>query len=93
MEGAAVATVVSYTLMFAGMTVNAQRVYRVPYQWRRAATAVAAAVALALVGTAFDPSLALAVAMTLAYPIVLLPLRFYLPAELRIVRRFVPIAR
>jgi O-antigen/teichoic acid export membrane protein len=81
MEGAAVATVVAYTLMFAGMTVNAQRVYPVPYQWRRAVTAVAAAVALTLVGKALDVPLPLAIALSLAYPLALLPLGFYLPAE------------
>ena len=81
MEGAAVATVVSYTVMFAGMTLNAQRVYRVPYQWRRAVTAVSAAVALAIVGKTLDVSLALAIALAAAYPLVLLPLGFYLPAE------------
>jgi hypothetical protein len=72
---------VSYVLLFAGMTVNAQRVYPVPYQWRRAATAVAAAVALTLAGKALDVPLALAIVLSLAYPAVLLPLGFYLPAE------------
>jgi O-antigen/teichoic acid export membrane protein len=81
MEGAAVATVVSYTLMFAGMTLNAQRVYPVPYQWRRAATAIAAAVGLTLLGKALDASLPVAIGLAGVYPLVLLPLGFYLPGE------------
>jgi O-antigen/teichoic acid export membrane protein len=93
MEGAAIATVVSYTVMFVGMTVNAQRVYPVPYQWRRGATAVAAAVALTVVGKALDLPLPLAVALALVYPVVLLPLGFYLPAERARLRRLAPFAR
>jgi O-antigen/teichoic acid export membrane protein len=89
MAGAAVATIASYTLMFAGMTLNAQRVYRVPYQWRRVTTLVAVAVALTLVGKALDAPLTLAIAIALVYPLALLPLRFYLPSELARVRRLV----
>ena len=48
--GAAVATVAAYVVMFFGMTWYAQRVFPVPYQWRRVLTAVAAAVALLLLG-------------------------------------------
>jgi O-antigen/teichoic acid export membrane protein len=93
MTGAAIATVVSYTVMFVGMTVNAQRVYRVPYQWRRAVTAVAVAVGLTLVGKALDPPLALVLALALAYPLALLPFGFYLPAERARLRRIVPLSR
>ncbi len=50
--GAAVATVVAYVVMFLGMTWYAQRVFPTPYQWRRVLTAVAAALALLLVGKA-----------------------------------------
>ena len=50
MMGAAIATVAAYTVMFVGMAWWAQRVFRVPYQWRRVATAAAAGVALAVVG-------------------------------------------
>jgi O-antigen/teichoic acid export membrane protein len=87
MEGAAVATVVSYVVMFAGMTVNAQMVYRVPYQWRRAATVVGVAVALAVLGRALDAPLPLAIALALAYPLVLFPLGFFLPVERAGLRR------
>src|ERR671930_1874439 len=35
MMGAAVSTAAAYVALFAGMTLNSQRVYPVPYQWRR----------------------------------------------------------
>jgi O-antigen/teichoic acid export membrane protein len=81
MEGSAVATIASYTLMFAGMTLNAQRVYRVPYQWRRVATLVAVAVGLTVLGKVLDVALPLAIGLSLVFPLALLPLGFYLPAE------------
>src|SRR3712207_399404 len=46
MEGSAAATVAAFTVLFLGMAWHAQRIYRVPYQWRRVATALGAAVAL-----------------------------------------------
>src|SRR5438046_4790875 len=42
MMGAASATLVAYVVMFLGMTVRAQQVFPVPYQWRRIALAVVA---------------------------------------------------
>jgi O-antigen/teichoic acid export membrane protein len=81
MMGAAAATVAAYAVMFAGMTWHAQRVYPVPYQWRRLATLVASAVALVAVGKLLDVPLAVAIVLSLAYPVVLLALGFYLPAE------------
>ena len=39
MMGAAVATIAAYATMFAGMSWWAQRIYPVPYQWRRVLTA------------------------------------------------------
>ncbi len=93
MMGAAVATIAAYTTMFAGMTWWSQRIYPVPYQWRRVATLVGAAAGLTVLGKALDAPLALAVALSAVYPLVLLPLGFYLPAELRRVRRLVPIPR
>ena len=80
MMGAAAATVAAYAVMFAAMTWYAQRVFPTPYQWRRVLTAVAAAVALLLAGKAVG-GLTAALALTLVYPLVLLPLGFYLPAE------------
>jgi O-antigen/teichoic acid export membrane protein len=83
MMGAATATVVAYVTMAAGMAWWAQRIYPVPYQWRRVLTAGLTGVALVVVGKAVDGGLAVAVLLALAYPLVLLPLGFYLPAERR----------
>jgi O-antigen/teichoic acid export membrane protein len=81
MMGAAVATVAAYTVMFAGMAWWAQRIFPCPYQWRRVLTAAAAGIALACVGKLLGAGLALSIVLTLVYPLVLLPLGFYLPAE------------
>jgi O-antigen/teichoic acid export membrane protein len=86
MIGAAVATIGAYALLFLGMAWKAQRVFYVPYQWRRVATAFGAAVALTVVGRTLDVSLGVALALVAAYPFVLLPLGFYLPEELRRLR-------
>lgn len=93
MMGAAVSTVAAYSLMFLVMAWWAQRVYPVPYQWRRVATLVAAGVGLCALGKGFDVGLGPAIALSAAYPLVLLPLRFYLPAELRRMRRLVLLPR
>ena len=83
MMGAAVATIAAYATMFAGMAWWAQRIYPVPYQWRRVGTAALAGVALVVAGKLLDANLAAALALALVYPLVLLPLGFYLPAERR----------
>jgi O-antigen/teichoic acid export membrane protein len=93
MVGAAVATLVAYLGLFLGMWLYAQRVYPVAYQWRRVLTAASVAVALTVLGSAFDVPLAVAIFIALAFPLCLLPLRFYLPAELSRMRRLVPLAR
>jgi O-antigen/teichoic acid export membrane protein len=82
MMGAAAATVAAYGVMFAAMTWYAQRVFPVPYQWRRVLTAIAAAVALLLAGKAVG-GLAAAIGLVLAYPLALLALGFFLPEERR----------
>jgi O-antigen/teichoic acid export membrane protein len=81
MMGAAIATLAAYSAMFLGMSWHAQRVYPVPYQWRRVATLVAVAVALVVAGKLFDVPLAVAIVLAAVYPLALLPLGFYLPAE------------
>jgi O-antigen/teichoic acid export membrane protein len=81
MEGAAAAALVAFAVLFVFMAAHAQRIYPVPYQWRRVTTALGAAAALAVAGKAIDAPLAGAIALALAYPLVLLPLGFYLPAE------------
>jgi O-antigen/teichoic acid export membrane protein len=86
MMGAAVATIGAYGTLFLGMAWKAQRVFPVPYQWRRVATAFGAAIALTIVGRVLDLPLAAAIAIVAVYPLVLLPLGFYLPEELRRMR-------
>jgi O-antigen/teichoic acid export membrane protein len=83
MIGAAISVAAAMTAMFVLMTVHAQRVYPVPYQWRRIGLVVGTAVALTAVGKALNVPLAVAVLLSLAYPLILLPLGFYLPAERR----------
>jgi O-antigen/teichoic acid export membrane protein len=89
MMGAAIATVAGYTLMFVLMAWHAQRIYPVPYQWRRIVTSVAAAAALLVVGKLLDVPLAVAILLSLAYPLALLALGFTLPAERARLRRMV----
>ena len=84
--GAAVATVAAYVVMFLGMTWYAQRVFPTPYQWRRVLTAVGAAVVLVLAGRQLG-GLAAALGLTLAYPLALLALGFFLPEERRTLLR------
>jgi O-antigen/teichoic acid export membrane protein len=90
MLGAAYATLAAYVLMMVVRTWNAQQVYPVRYQWRRVAIVVLAAGALTGVGEAFRHSLVLAFALTAAYPLLLVPLGFYLPAERKRLRRLLP---
>jgi O-antigen/teichoic acid export membrane protein len=87
MMGAAIATVAAYSTMFAGMVWWSQQIYPVPYQWRRVATAAAAGIALVAIGKLADVGLALALPLALVYPLVLLPLGFYLPAERKAIGR------
>jgi len=89
MIGAAVATLAAYVALFAGMWLRSRRIYEVPYQWRRLLTLAAAAAALTVAGRAVG-SLPVAIVLALAYPLVLLPLGFYQPAELKRLRRLAP---
>ena len=97
MIGAAISVAAAMTAMFVLMTIHAQRVYPVPYQWRRVGLVVLAAVGLTAAGRGFDVPLAGAILLVLAYPVILLPLGFYLPAERRrllaVGRRLVAAAR
>ena len=86
MIGAAIATLVAYLTLFLGMVLNSQRVYPVGYQWRRVATLATVAVAMTVAGSVPHVPLAAAIVIALAYPLVLLPLGFYLPAERRRLR-------
>jgi O-antigen/teichoic acid export membrane protein len=80
-RGAAFASLVSFVAMFFGMVWNAQRVYPIQYQWRRIATVAVAAGAITLGGQVLDGPLALELALVCAFPLLLLPLGFYLPEE------------
>jgi O-antigen/teichoic acid export membrane protein len=91
MVGAAIATAAAYVVLFAGMTVYAQRVYPVAYQWRRVATVVGAGIALDVAARAAQLSLAPSALLVAAYPLLLAALGFYLPAERARIRRIVPI--
>jgi O-antigen/teichoic acid export membrane protein len=93
MMGAAVATVVSYTAMFLVMAWWCQRVYPVPYQWRRVGTAVAAGVALTALGKVVGGGLPVALLLSVVYPLALLPLGFYLPIERRQIAARLRLAR
>jgi O-antigen/teichoic acid export membrane protein len=63
MMGAAIATVAAYTVMFVGMAWWAQRVFHVPYQWRRVLTAAAAGIALSVLGKLIGAGFPLAAAL------------------------------
>jgi O-antigen/teichoic acid export membrane protein len=89
MEGAAAAAVTAFAVLFLGMAAWSQRVYPVPYQWRRVATAFAAGVALTVAGKALDVPLAAAIVLALAYPLVLVALGWSLPDERRRVRALI----
>jgi O-antigen/teichoic acid export membrane protein len=81
MMGAAIATIAAYSTMFFGMVWWSQRVYPIAYQWRRIVTAAATGAALVAIAKLAGGGLPVAAALALAYPLVLLPLGFYLPAE------------
>jgi O-antigen/teichoic acid export membrane protein len=93
MMGAAIATVAAYSTMFAGMVWWSQRIYPVPYQWRRVLTAASTGLALVAVGKLTEVGLVIAVPLALVYPLALLPLGFYLPAERRAIGSRLRLAR
>jgi O-antigen/teichoic acid export membrane protein len=90
MLGAAYATLVAYVALLAVRTWNAQKLFPVAYQWRRIVLMLLAAGGLTAVGEFLPRSLVLAVGLSLAYPLLLAPLKFYLPAERQRLRRLLP---
>jgi O-antigen/teichoic acid export membrane protein len=90
MVGAAVSTLAAYAVLFGAMTVYAQSVYPVAYQWRRIGTAIGAAAALTVAARAGGLSLVPSVLLVAVYPLVLALLGFYHRAELVRLRRLVP---
>ena len=93
MMGAAIATVAAYSTMFVGMIWWSQQIYPVPYQWRRVVTAAAAGIVLVTAGKLAGGGLPVALPLALVYPLVLLPLGFYLPAERRAISGRLRLAR
>jgi len=93
MVGAAVATLVSYGVLMAGMTLYAQSVYPVPYQWRRVVTVLGAGALLVVAARVPHLPLAPSFVLVLVYPFALAALGFYLPAERRRLKRLVPSLR
>lgn len=90
MVGAAIATVAAYVVLFVGMTLYAQHVYPVSYQWRRVVTALGAGAGLTVAARAGHLGLAASALLVFAYPLALALLGFYLPAERARLRRLVP---
>jgi O-antigen/teichoic acid export membrane protein len=86
MIGAAISTAAAYLALFLGMVLNSHRVYPVAYQWRRVVTLGTVAIGLTVLGSVLDVPLAGAILIALCYPLALLPLGFYLPAERRRLR-------
>ncbi len=90
MVGAAISTVAAYVVLFAGMTLYAQHVYPVSYQWRRIVTVVGAAAGLNVAARAAHLPLAPSLLLVLVYPLALAVLGFYLPQERKRLRRLLP---
>jgi O-antigen/teichoic acid export membrane protein len=85
--GAAISTLAAYVVLFAGMTLYAQSVYPVPYQWRRVVTVLGAAVLLTVAPRAAGLPLLPSLVCVAVYPFALALLGFYLPAERARLRR------
>ena len=83
-------TVVAYLALFVAMWLNSRRVYPVAYQWRRVLSLASVAGGLTGLAWALHVSLPVAVALVVAYPLLLAPLGFYLPAERERLRRLLP---
>ncbi len=89
MMGAAIATLAAYVVLFVAMWYRSHQVFPVPYQWRRIVLLSVVAPALTI-GAWEAHSLVVSLVVTALFPLVLLPLRFYLPAELARLRKIAP---
>jgi O-antigen/teichoic acid export membrane protein len=87
MTGAAIATLAAYTTMFVAMAWYVQRIYPVPYRWKRVAVLAGGAAGLTVLGKSLEPSLAGALGLTLAYPLVIALAAFCVPTERLRLRR------
>jgi O-antigen/teichoic acid export membrane protein len=90
--GAAWATATAFAAMAIGTVVVCQRIYPVPWEWRRIGLAIAVTVALCFAALALDAwapfyaSLPVRAALTLAYPLVLVVLGFFSRSDLAAMR-------
>lgn len=90
--GAAWATATAFAAMAIGTVVVCQRIYPVPWEWRRIGLAIGVTVALCLAALALDAwapfyaSLPVRAALTLAYPLVLVVLGFFPRSDLAAMR-------
>jgi O-antigen/teichoic acid export membrane protein len=87
MTGAAIATLAAYTAMFVTMAWYVQRVYPVPYRWKRIVLLGGGAAGLTVLGKSVDLPVAGAVGLTLAYPLVLVLAALCVPTERLQLRR------
>jgi hypothetical protein len=69
MVGAAIATLAAYVVLFIGMTLYAQHIYPVHYQWRRIVICVGVGVGLTVAARVPDLPLAPSFLLVLAYPL------------------------
>jgi O-antigen/teichoic acid export membrane protein len=95
--GAAWSLLGAYGAMFIGMSWHAQRLFPVPYQWRRVVTLLGVGAGLVLAGKALSVSAPLALAFAVAYPALLFVFFFYQASErkqiARLARRVLHIQR
>jgi O-antigen/teichoic acid export membrane protein len=87
MTGAAIATLAAYTTMFVAMAWYVQRIYPVPYRWKRVAVLAGGAAGLTVLGKSLELSLAGALGLTLAYPLVVGLVALCVPTERLRLRR------
>ena len=81
MIGAAWSLLGAYGAMFIAMSWHAQRLFPVPYQWRRIATVLGVGAGLVLAGKYLSISTPLAIAFAAAFPIALFAFAFYSASE------------
>ncbi|HEY4976578.1 MAG TPA: oligosaccharide flippase family protein [Gaiellaceae bacterium] len=87
MIGAAWSLLGAYGAMFIAMSWHAQRLFYVPYQWRRIVTVLGVGAGLVLVGKYLSISTPLAVAFAAAYPVLLFVFFFYQASERKQIAR------
>jgi len=85
--GAAWSLLGAYGAMFIGMSWHAQRLFPVPYQWRRVVTLLGVGAGLVLGGKALSISTPVALAFAAAYPVLLFVFFFYQASERKQIAR------